>query len=576
MMRHMTLDHTLAITLLWVTLIACQPTPAGDLTQTPPPPSATATQSAFVNPPINPTIITQTPAPTRPATSTPQPFITDGGALPEGARMRIGIGYINAAAPSPDGTMVAVGTSTGIYVYRLPGFERVWRRYTEFPVYSVEWSPDSTRLVTETTPSASARLWDAYTGEGIALVGDLGEANWSPDGSMIASRRWYDVVPTADPTAPIIEPGGVEIFDGRTGELLDDLEVPIGSTGNPYITVPSEVIWSPDGHIVAAEANSESIIGWNVQSGTIAFQLPATTDYSTTINYSPDGQYISVSDYNTGIVEIWDIDVAHQIAALTHEPYGYGVVTAWSYDGTRLAAMGYFNGAVFSATNWSLLFEFEPADSLSWSPHDTFLATTDNAATTILDALTGQTLHILPDDDSPDWYSSEDHAWFSDETHLLIWSARNLAVWNIGTEVVEMGFSTTTSVSEIGWSPDGNTLVLFDPEAGDYQFWDVEAGEASGVAPIDLDPSSLFPTTRDLSQLNLQSPDGTFTALAWHDRACGDGPRGGGCFYHDGNIRVVHQPSGRVVYVEQYPNNGITALAWSHDSSMLAIGLGRN
>ena len=68
--------------------------------------------------------------------------------LPEGAKARIGKGRINDMQYSPDGTILAVASSVGIWLYDAETFQELaLLRKGKYGVRNISFSPDSTTLV---------------------------------------------------------------------------------------------------------------------------------------------------------------------------------------------------------------------------------------------------------------------------------------------------------------------------------------------------------------------------------------------------------------------------------------------
>ena len=111
--------------------------------------------------------------------------------LPEGATLRLGKGSIHDMAYSPDGTLLAVASSIGIWLYDTATYDEValLTGHTDY-VYSVAFSPDGKTLASGSW-DATIRLWDVATGDTLNTL--TGHTHWvnsvafSPDGKTLAS-----------------------------------------------------------------------------------------------------------------------------------------------------------------------------------------------------------------------------------------------------------------------------------------------------------------------------------------------------------------------------------------------------
>ena len=96
---------------------------------------------------------------------------------------------------SPDDSMLAVGSTTGLQVYDLTTFELMFED-TDNWSDTVDWSPDSARLVSGHY-DGSVSIWDVSNKKKIfSLPSDdrVRSVNWSPDGEQIVIASWTNTI----------------------------------------------------------------------------------------------------------------------------------------------------------------------------------------------------------------------------------------------------------------------------------------------------------------------------------------------------------------------------------------------
>ena len=139
--------------------------------------------------------------------------------LPEGAKFRIGKGWISEIACSPDGDWIAVASSIGVWLYDAhSGAEISLITGHRAVVRCVTFSPDGQTLASGSLDETVC-LWDARTGEHkqtfIGHRDAVTSVAFSPDGQTVVSSSGDE-----DKT--------IRLWDVRTGRQLQALP---GHTG---------------------------------------------------------------------------------------------------------------------------------------------------------------------------------------------------------------------------------------------------------------------------------------------------------------------------------------------------------
>ena len=195
------------------------PTATPTVTSTPTPTdTSTATPTATSTP--TPTIIPTTPPwiPVLAGTPVPQPSaaISPANADRVIQLARWGKGSISDVVFSPDGELLAVASSVGIYLYHADTLAEERFIATDSWVSSVAFSPDG-ELLASGSDDSTVRLWRVADGELVCTL--EGHTGWvysvafSPDGELLASGS---------------EDGTVRLWRVADGELVRTLE---GHTG---------------------------------------------------------------------------------------------------------------------------------------------------------------------------------------------------------------------------------------------------------------------------------------------------------------------------------------------------------
>lgn len=391
--------------------------------------------------------------------------------------------YVSAIAFSPDSKWVIAGVapwgsnlqiweaSTGKVISRMSSFHASG-------VWAVAFSPDGKWVAAggcdkrsgmkNPCYAGSARVWEAQTGEEVALLphaGDVQTIEFSPDGKLIASGG---------------NDGLARVWQVNKNQEIAQL---------PHEGMILSVTFSPDSNGVASAGSNAMIRLWNLsENGTNPRQISDDkAGYRSSVSFSPDGKWVasdrcdqrlsgfSIPICSSNKAHVWEVSSGQEISNIAHDAEIR--IISFNQDG-RWVASGSRDGVVLiwhptTGQVQSRLIHDEEITSIAFSPDGRLIATGSVDTTArIWNIDTGDELSRLAHDDAVTSIAINPGG-----DQIITGSLDDtLRLWDISTGKELFLLHHDGFITSLSFSPDGSK-ILSGSEDGTIRLWDAVTGE---------------------------------------------------------------------------------------------------
>ena len=226
--------------------------------------------------------------------------IAFGKFFPKEPTVEFGNGWIHKIAYSPDGQLLAVCGSGGIFFYDASTLTQIEHLSGDFgAINTIVFSPDG-KLLASGGADSIIRLWDMATKQQIATFTrhsyPVFSVDFSPDGAFLVSASTDTVC----------------FWDVNKKEQVDQIELK-----KIVFSDTTQVLFSPDGALVATVMTDGNVFLWDFETKTLIRVLEHKADFPS-ITFSADGKMLLsiASGDGRGDLKFWDVETGKQLKVI--------------------------------------------------------------------------------------------------------------------------------------------------------------------------------------------------------------------------------------------------------------------
>ena len=553
---------------------------------------------------------TATAPPTVPAS--PIPSATPKTVFAPGDEIAVfGKGTLNAMALSPNGDMLGLGTSLGVYLYKVDTLSEAMFVPSESPVDALSFSPGGDLMAIGARDNL-VKIFNVTDGRLVHIF--AGHSDWircisfSPDGLTLASggedntvRIWSlkdgSLIRVLRGHSNYIyalsySPNGLYLASGsndNTVKIWSSIDGALLYTMKGHTNTVRSIVFSPDGSQLASGSYDNTVKIWS-SDGRLLRTLTGHTGDVNSVDFSPNGQLLaSGSDDNT--VRIWNLSDGSTVDTLTGNVDQVNII-AYSLDGEKLITasregsvriwslrdknmvneLTMFYGSVYSVA-------LSPdGKTMAAGPGDQRVRIWDINSRNLVRVLEGHINTIYSMAYSPDGQNLATGEWGA------VW------IWNVDDGNRLQVLEDTNWVWGIAYSPDGKLLAtgsgndtakIWNATDGELIF--TLSGHTNDVRCVAFSPDGLYLATGsyDLTVRIWSVVDGALVrTLENNSTVYGiafspDGSRIATASAN-GTVKVWNIDDGSLYQTLSGPSSSIYSVAFSHDGIKLAGGSSDN
>lgn len=222
----------------------------------------------------------------------------------------------NALAFSPDGSQLAVGSSSGVSIYNTQHLDKLISLDTGTWVRTLAFSSDGKLLAVGLYDQSIRMFHLPSTQPEFTLIGHDGwvrQLVFTPDGTILYS---------------VSDDGSLKSWNTRDGSLIE--------TKTEGLFGPRTIAVSPNGDILAVGMHDGSTSLLKLPDLTFIRKMAGHKDWVRCLAFSPDGKTIATGSFDK-LILLWDMETGGQIKAL--EGHNSSVLAlAFSPDGSQLVS----------------------------------------------------------------------------------------------------------------------------------------------------------------------------------------------------------------------------------------------